>query len=126
MQVETPKKTITYQLLLAAVAIVMTLGVVNWWLWFYHANASRKSGAERNKNLPLIKAQLNIDSEPAAANVFLNGEFKGKTPLSAEAAEGTYSFRLSLENYYDWESTLLIERQGEIPIRIPLLKNDQE
>jgi serine/threonine protein kinase len=124
--IETPKKLATYKVILAAVAVVMAMGVVNWWLWFYHANASRKSGARLDKNLPMIKAQLSIDSVPAAASVFLNGEFKGKTPLSAEAEAGSYSFRLSLENYHDWKSTLLIERQGEIPIRIPLLKEDQE
>jgi serine/threonine protein kinase len=121
----TAKTTSVYQVLLAAVAVVMAMGAVYWWLW-HHTNASRDSGAGLDSTLPMIKAQLSIDSVPAAARVFLNGEFKGRTPLSAEVAAGTYAFRLSRENYHDWESTLLIERQGEIPIRIPLLKDDQE
>ena len=122
--IDVPKKKIKYQMLLTVVALVMALGVMSWWIGFYPPDAPPKSADEVKKVLPQIKAQLNIDSVPASASVFLNDEFKGKTPLSAEIATGTYSFRLSLENYHDWESTLLIERQGDIPICIPLLKKD--
>jgi serine/threonine protein kinase len=125
-QVQVPAKTKKYQVLLAVIAIAMALGAVNWWNWFRQPDISPKSAAEFNKELPPIRAQLNIDSVPAAASVFLNAEFKGKTPLSAEVAAGTYSLRLSLENYHNWESMLLIEQQGDIPIRIPLLKIDRK
>jgi serine/threonine protein kinase len=123
-KIEIPKKKIRYPIIIAAVAIVMALGIVNWWIWIQQSEAPEKSAAELNRDQPLIMALLNIDSVPAAASVFLNGEFRGKTPLSAEIAAGTYSFRLSLENYHNWESTLLIENQGDIPIRIPLLKKN--
>jgi serine/threonine protein kinase len=123
-KIEIPKKKIRYPIIIAAVAIVMALGIVNWWIWIQQSEAPGKSAAELNGDQPLIMALLNIDSVPAAASVFLNDEFRGKTPLSAEVAAGTYSFRLSLENYHNWESTLLIENQGDIPIRIPLLKKN--
>lgn len=123
-KIESPKKRNRFQALLAAVALVIAVGGVNWWIWFHHTDAPHKSANELKKDLPLIMAQLNIESVPAAASVFLNNEFRGKTPLSAKVAAGTYSFRLSLENYHDWESTLLIEQQGDIPIRIPLLKKN--
>jgi serine/threonine protein kinase len=123
-QIEVPTKIKKNHVLFSAAAIAMALGAVNWWIWFHRPDAPHRSAAELSKELPPIRAQLNIDSVPAAASVFLNSEFKGKTPLSAEVAVGAYSLRLSLKNYHDWESTLLIEQQGDIPIRIPLLKND--
>jgi serine/threonine protein kinase len=70
----------------------------------------------------LIQAKLKIDSVPNDAQVFLDDEFKGTTPLDAVVTDGTHSLRLSLEDHYDWESSILIEEEDEIPIRIPLLR----
>lgn len=70
---------------------------------------------------PHVEAQLNITSIPAAAQVFLDGALKGVTPLEATVGKGTHVLRLSLDDHYDWESSLMIESDGEIPIRIPLL-----
>lgn len=64
---------------------------------------------------------LSINSDPTKARVFLNDEFKGITPLDATVDKGTHSLRLSLKDHYNFESTLLIEEEGEIRIRIPLL-----
>jgi hypothetical protein len=64
---------------------------------------------------------LKITSIPAAAQVFLDDTLKGVTPLEATVGEGTHLLRLSLDDHYDWESSLTVEAQGEIPIRIPLL-----
>jgi serine/threonine protein kinase len=117
-----PKKRIKSQVILAVVAMVIAMGGVIWRIGVHHPEDPRRSSAEPYRNIAPTMAQLTIDSIPAAASVFLNDEFKGKTPLSAEVAAGTYAFRLRLENYYEWESTLLIEQQGTIPIRIPLLQ----
>lgn len=73
-------------------------------------------------DLNLVQTSLKIDSIPDKAQVFLNGELKGITPLWAEVNRGMHRIRLSLEDHYDWESSLFIEEAGKIPIRIPLLK----
>jgi serine/threonine protein kinase len=80
-------------------------------------------GAAKEEIVP-IQAKVRIDSVPANANVYIDGEFKGVTPLDALMAGGPHLLRLSLEDYHDWESTLLIEQEVEIPIRIPLLKKE--
>jgi serine/threonine protein kinase len=72
-------------------------------------------------NMPLAEAQLKISSIPEAAQVFLNDALKGVTPLETTVEEGTHLLRLSLDDHFDWESSLVVESQGEIPIRIPLL-----
>jgi serine/threonine protein kinase len=89
--------------------------------------ASSDSQTDSDKELaavsdtPHVQAQLKITSIPAAAQVFLDGTLKGVTPLDATAGEGTHLLRLSLDDHYDWESSLAVEAQGEIPIRIPML-----
>jgi serine/threonine protein kinase len=70
---------------------------------------------------PLVEAQLKISSVPAAAQVFLDDALKGVTPLDTTVGKGTHSLRLSLDDHHDWESSLVVEAEGEIPIRIPLL-----
>ena len=129
-RVEAPERRKGYHALPAIAAVLITLAVVNWWIWFRHAQPPPEPVSEANtasqpvKVPPLIRAQLSIESVPAAASVFLNDEFKGKTPLNTEVTAGPYTFRLSLEHYHDWESTLLIEQKDDIPIRVPLLKNE--
>lgn len=68
-----------------------------------------------------VQAQLRITSLPAAARVFLDGGLKGVTPLETTVDKGIHSLRLSLGDYYDWESFLLVKADNEIPIRISLL-----
>ncbi|MGD9010513.1 MAG: PEGA domain-containing protein, partial [Desulfobacteraceae bacterium] len=70
---------------------------------------------------PHAGAQLKITSIPTAAQVFLDGASKGVTPLEATVGEGTHLLRLSLDDHYEWESSLVVGTEGEIPIRIPLL-----
>jgi serine/threonine protein kinase len=70
---------------------------------------------------PLVEALLEISSIPAAAQVFLNNTLKGVTPLETTVGKGTHLLRLSLDGHYDWESSLVVEAKGDIPIRIPLL-----
>ncbi len=70
---------------------------------------------------PRLQTQLKITSIPSAAQVFVNGNLKGVTPLDMTTEEGIHLLRLSLEGHYDWESKLLIEMEGSIPIQVPLL-----
>lgn len=78
-------------------------------------------GRDTVSGVPQVRAQLKITSIPNAAHVLLDGASKGVTPLNTMVGEGTHLLQLSLDDYYDWESKLVVEADGEIPIRIPLL-----
>ncbi len=65
LQIEAPKKRKKNSALFLAIAIAMALGVGNWWIWFYHPDAPRKSATELKKELPRIRAPLNSGSAPA-------------------------------------------------------------
>ena len=44
-------------------------------------------------------AQINIDSEPMGAVVYINGERRGTTPLSAQVPPGVYDIKVEKEDY---------------------------
>lgn len=82
-----------------------------------------QQGKKENLTISAIdEPEVKINSIPDKAEVFVDGDFKGITPLSAEITDGMHRIRLSLEGYFDWESNLFIEEAGEIQLRIPLLK----
>jgi serine/threonine protein kinase len=74
------------------------------------------------KRTSFVQALLKIRSDPAQAHVVLDGKEIGITPIHINVDSGMHSLRLTLKGYYEWESNLLIEDTGEIPIQIPLQK----
>ncbi len=69
-------------------------------------------------------ALLDITSMPEGAEIFINGTFKGKTPLPIELELGKYDVRLSLRDYHVWEAPLEFKDEGKTPLRIPLIPMD--
>jgi TolB-like protein len=58
---------------------------------------------------------FSIDSDPAGATIFVNGQEAGKTPLKSKAKEGlTVTIRLDKENYKSWEKTIVIKEGEEV------------
>ena len=48
--------------------------------------------------------RLTVSSYPSRAEVFINGAYVGRTPLTINLEEGTHDVRLSLSGYWDhWE-----------------------
>ncbi len=69
-------------------------------------------------------AALNVASEPTGADVFLDGSFRGKTPVSVDLPLGKYEVRLTLQNYYDWEAQLQLDQKGDVPLFVRLLPTE--
>jgi len=81
--------------------------------------------ASGDETAPIIQALLKVDSVPSGAQVFLDGSSKGETPLKLELPMGNYEFRLSLQDYHDWEAQLQLDEEGEVPLLIRLLPQDE-
>ncbi len=64
---------------------------------------------------------LNVKSEPVGAQVFVDGGFKGKTPLYLELPLGKHEIRLNLPDHYDWEAQVDLEEEGETPLLVRLI-----
>ncbi len=79
------------------------------------------SGVETSR-----RAFLKLESKPAGAQVFVDGGFKGKTPLHFELPLGKHEFRLTLPDHYDWEARVELTEEGETPLLIQMLLIEEE
>ncbi len=59
-----------------------------------------------------------IRSSPSGAEVYINGELKGKTPLSYDFASGQYTLRLKRVGYEDRTKSLIASDQAMRPLPI--------
>ena len=57
-------------------------------------------------------AGLRLESKPAGAVVFVNGEEKGQTPLTLDLAAGSYEVAVRQEGYLPWQQNVQL-RPGE-------------
>jgi serine/threonine protein kinase len=60
--------------------------------------------ADKHENSKNIIATLKIQSDPTGAKVLINGELKGRAPLSIELPLGEYHVTLRMTGHFDWET----------------------
>ncbi|KKQ35506.1 MAG: Amylopullulanase [candidate division WS6 bacterium GW2011_GWA2_37_6] len=64
--------------------------------------------------------KLVVNSDPSEADVYINGEFFGKTPLEEELPVGNYTIRLQKENYIEYFESVNIEDKKEKKLDVEL------
>jgi hypothetical protein len=65
-----------------------------------------------------------IESEPSDANVFINGEYKGITPLKLSLKEGTYTIKIKKDGYKEYTKKITLKAGESREISINLIKED--
>jgi formylglycine-generating enzyme required for sulfatase activity len=80
----------------------------------------RQQQQEKNWELTPVNGQLIMDSSPIPANVIINGEDMGKTPINMEKPAGAYTIKISAEGYDT------IEEQAEITYSQPQIKRQYQ
>jgi serine/threonine-protein kinase len=65
-------------------------------------------------------ARLNMTSDPSGAQVYINGVLKGRTPLDISLPLGKQEVRMQMEDYYNWEAQINLEKAGETPLFVKL------
>ncbi len=61
----------------------------------------------------VTQGRVKINSNPSRAQVYINNEYKGLTPLSLILPEGSYRVLAKLEGYKDYETTIIVEGNKE-------------
>jgi eukaryotic-like serine/threonine-protein kinase len=69
---------------------------------------------------PSAKALLSIQSDPASAEIFIDGESRGTAPMDLSLPLGKHEVRLRLDGYHDWRAQLDLTEAESIPLRIRL------
>jgi tetratricopeptide (TPR) repeat protein len=93
--------------IMAAVVAVLTLIAI---LWFW-------------KIWEMSPSSLDIVSEPEGADVWLNGELKGKTHLHLEPVEaGNYNLKVEMPGYLTYSQQLLIGKRQPTSLSVKLAR----
>ena len=62
-----------------------------------------------------------VQSLPAGALVYIDGTFKGKSPLAIELPIGGHEVRMIMPEYYEWEAQVQVEKQQGPPLKVDLV-----
>ncbi|WP_052291833.1 PEGA domain-containing protein [Thermococcus gammatolerans] len=81
-------------------------------------NSSEKT--KLNVILTPLPAHLMVNSNPSGAVVYINGTYKGKTPLTSELEPNTYNLRVSKEGYANYTTTVIINPGENKTINVEL------
>lgn len=68
-------------------------------------------------------AILQIDSEPAGAEIEIEGVFAGTTPRNKSLKAGKYKIKLKKKGYKNWEREIEVSAGEEIPVQVQLEKD---
>lgn len=61
-----------------------------------------------------------LKSDPTDAQIYVNGEYLGSTPMLIKLPMGKYNVLLRSDGYYEWEAQLELSEPGEVPLFVKL------
>jgi hypothetical protein len=94
------------QILVSMLIVLTVIGIAGFWKFWQLAPSS-----------------LDIISEPEGADVWLNGELKGRTHLHLEPVEtGTYSLKIEMPGYLTYTQQLLIGKRQPTSLSVKLAR----
>ncbi len=64
---------------------------------------------------------LKIESQPEGAKVFIDGAFKGNTPLTLSLPVGKREVRMTHPEHHEWEAQVQVNEEGETPLQVRLI-----
>ena len=73
------------------------------------------------KEAPVEMGAFKVESLPTGAQVYIDGAFKGKSPLAMELPIGGHEVRMIMPDYYEWEAQVQVEKQQGPPLKIELV-----
>lgn len=108
---------------LTGLLLVLLIGGVSYHFLSREALSPRPGGSATKPEVPppaaVKRGFLKVDSNPLGAQVFVDGGFRGPTPLHLELPQGKHEVRLTLADYLDWEAQVEI-KEGETPLVVKL------
>jgi tetratricopeptide (TPR) repeat protein len=84
---------------------------------------TRKKTQEISFSLELTPGILLINGNPVGAKVYINGEYKGISPINVNLKQGKYKLKVSMEGFKDYTSDIAIESGKTKTISYSLLSS---
>ncbi|MGB7023758.1 MAG: trypsin-like peptidase domain-containing protein [Candidatus Acidiferrales bacterium] len=63
---------------------------------------------------------VNVSSDPAGADIYLDGQFVGNTPSELHLSAGAHKIRIQSENTKSWERNLNVWKDSEVTVHAKL------
>jgi serine/threonine protein kinase len=114
----------------AVAAVLLGIFAVGGFSYYFFAEKDRGSVAppsqpESSQVKEAIRSgALKVESSPTGAQIFLDGSFTGRSPLTAELPLGKHEVRLSLPGHHDWEAQVQLREEGQTPLFVRLVPVD--
>jgi serine/threonine-protein kinase len=105
-------------IVLAAVGILLLGGVAGWATYHFIVPAHREYSRLKETT---ISSLLKIESKPAGAEVFIDGDATGKTPVALKLPIGKHGVRLKLLHYHEWKAQVQLTEDVEVPLSVQLI-----
>lgn len=77
------------------------------------------------REMPVEMGTLRVESSPEGAQVFVDGNFKGESPLAVEVPIGGHEVRLSMPEYYEWEARVQVGKDPGEPLKVVMMPAEQ-
>ncbi len=103
------KKKSPIVMVMAAVVVLVLIAAVAFFL------------LSSKKEVPVEMGAFKVESLPTGAQVYIDGAFKGKSPLAMELPIGGHEVRMIMPDYYEWEAQVQVEKQQGEPLKIELV-----
>lgn len=87
------------------------------------ADILKKEPEKKNRD-ETIYTTLKVKSRPVGAKIFVNGDFKGNTPVELLLPADKYEIQLRLKGHLDWQAQLDLSSGGEVPLSLRLLPEE--
>ncbi len=95
------------------ILILLGFGGIGYWLFL-------PKGTQQTVVDKVVWGSLKIESQPEGAKVFIDGSFKGVTPLTLSLPIGKHEVRMTHPDHHDWEAQVQLQEEGETPLQVRL------
>jgi len=107
-----------YKIFIGLFSILLILSIVGYFVLSSKKAPKKTINYEESIINPAI---LHLKSSPLGAEAFVDGKYKGKTPLYIKLPAGKHEIRLIAEGYYEWEAQVELAEGRTMPLDISLM-----
>ncbi len=84
--------------------------------------AQNRSVENKSAGTEPVKGTVNVSSNPAGADVMVDGDFVGNSPAALKLSAGKHTVILKISGYTDWSREIIVQAGSEVQLTANLQK----